>query len=52
MLISTSLENCFWQVSATKLMILRGVAMINEQAAFYTGSPRPAEHGSNLLCHF
>ena len=32
-------------VSATKLMILRGMAVINEQAVLYTGCPRQADHG-------
>ena len=32
-------------VSATKLMILRGMAVINERAVLYTGCPRQADHG-------
>ena len=32
-------------VLATKLMILRGMAVINERAVLYTGCPRQADHG-------
>ena len=32
-------------ISATKLMILRGMAVINERAVLYTGCPRQADHG-------
>ena len=32
-------------ISATKLMILRSMAVINERAVLYTGCPRQADHG-------